>query len=88
MPGSGLVRGACVGKRVLYFFARKDMRMIKFPSPAVSIVGRHNSGKTTLIEKLIAELVGLAEVAHVDAAAPGDRALIGLQALGHDVQQR
>ena len=32
--------------------------MIKFPSPAVSIVGRHNSGKTTLIEKLIAELVG------------------------------
>lgn len=31
--------------------------MIKFPSPAVSIVGRHNSGKTTLIEKLIAELV-------------------------------
>lgn len=58
MPGSGLVRGACVGKRVLYFFARKDMRMIKFPSPAVSIVGRHNSGKTTLIEKLIAELVG------------------------------
>ena len=32
--------------------------MIDFPSPAVSIVGRHNSGKTTLIEKLIAELVG------------------------------
>ena len=31
--------------------------MIDFPSPAVSIVGRHNSGKTTLIEKLIAELV-------------------------------
>ena len=28
------------------------------PSPAVAIVGRHNSGKTTLIEKLIAELVG------------------------------
>ena len=27
------------------------------PSPAVAIVGRHNSGKTTLIEKLIAELV-------------------------------
>lgn len=26
------------------------------PSPAVSIVGRHNSGKTTLVEKLIAEL--------------------------------
>ncbi|WP_165045685.1 molybdopterin-guanine dinucleotide biosynthesis protein B [Adlercreutzia sp. ZJ138] len=26
-------------------------------SPAISIVGRHNSGKTTLIEKLIAELV-------------------------------
>ena len=32
--------------------------MNDFPSPAVSIVGRHNSGKTTLIEKLIAELVG------------------------------
>lgn len=31
--------------------------MNEFPSPAVSIVGRHNSGKTTLIEKLIAELV-------------------------------
>ena len=28
------------------------------PSPAVAIVGRHNSGKTTLIEKLIAQLVG------------------------------
>ncbi len=27
------------------------------PSPALSIVGRHNSGKTTLIENLIAELV-------------------------------
>lgn len=26
------------------------------PSPAVSIVGRHNSGKTTLVESLIAEL--------------------------------
>ena len=31
--------------------------MINIPSPAVSIVGRHNSGKTTLIEKLIAEMV-------------------------------
>ena len=31
--------------------------MVNIPSPAVSIVGRHNSGKTTLIEKLIAELV-------------------------------
>ena len=28
------------------------------PSPAVSIVGRHNSGKTTLVVKLIEELVG------------------------------
>ena len=27
------------------------------PSPAVSIVGRHNSGKTTLVEQLIKELV-------------------------------
>lgn len=26
------------------------------PSPAISFVGRHNSGKTTLLEKLIAEL--------------------------------
>lgn len=32
--------------------------MIDIPSPAVAIVGRHNSGKTTLIEQLIAELVG------------------------------
>lgn len=31
--------------------------MINIPSPALSIVGRHNSGKTTLIERLIAELV-------------------------------
>ena len=31
--------------------------MVNVPSPAVSIVGRHNSGKTTLIVKLIAELV-------------------------------
>lgn len=31
--------------------------MIQIPSPAIAIVGRHNSGKTTLIEKLISELV-------------------------------
>ncbi len=31
--------------------------MINVPSPAISIVGRHNSGKTTLIEQLISELV-------------------------------
>ena len=31
--------------------------MVNVPSPAIAIVGRHNSGKTTLIEKLIAELV-------------------------------
>lgn len=31
--------------------------MIIAPSPALSVVGRHNSGKTTAIEKLIAELV-------------------------------
>lgn len=31
--------------------------MIDIPSPAVAVVGRHNSGKTTLIERLIAELV-------------------------------
>ena len=31
--------------------------MIDIPSPAIAIVGRHNSGKTTLIEQLIAELV-------------------------------
>lgn len=30
--------------------------MVNIPSPAVAIVGRHNSGKTTLIERLIAEL--------------------------------
>ena len=32
--------------------------MIDIPSPAVAVVGRHNSGKTTLIERLIAELTG------------------------------
>lgn len=31
--------------------------MVNVPSPAISIVGRHNSGKTTLIEKLIGALV-------------------------------
>lgn len=31
--------------------------MVDIPSPAVAVVGRHNSGKTTLIEALIAELV-------------------------------
>ncbi len=30
--------------------------MISVPSPAISFVGRHNSGKTTLIEQLITEL--------------------------------
>lgn len=30
---------------------------ISIPSPALSVVGRHNSGKTTCIERLIAELV-------------------------------
>ena len=30
--------------------------MVDIPSPAVAVVGRHNSGKTTLIVKLIAEL--------------------------------
>lgn len=33
------------------------MRTICKPSPAVSFVGRHNSGKTTLLVKVIAELV-------------------------------
>ncbi len=32
--------------------------MVDVPSPALAVVGRHNSGKTTLIERLIAELVG------------------------------
>ena len=31
--------------------------MINIPSPAVAVVGRHNSGKTTLVVKLIEELV-------------------------------
>ncbi|MDO4291544.1 MAG: molybdopterin-guanine dinucleotide biosynthesis protein B [Eggerthellaceae bacterium] len=31
--------------------------MVYVPSPAISIVGRHNSGKTTLIEQVIAEMV-------------------------------
>ncbi len=30
--------------------------MIEIPSPAISIVGRHNSGKTTLVVKLISRL--------------------------------
>ncbi|MDO4590762.1 MAG: molybdopterin-guanine dinucleotide biosynthesis protein B [Slackia sp.] len=33
------------------------MQMVHRPSPAVSFVGRHNSGKTTLLVKVIAELV-------------------------------
>ena len=36
---------------------RKAAMAVEVPSPAFSIIGRHNSGKTTLIEKLIAELV-------------------------------
>ena len=31
--------------------------MVDIPSPAIAVVGRHNSGKTTLVVKLIAELV-------------------------------
>lgn len=31
--------------------------MVDIPSPAVAVVGRHNSGKTTLVVKLISELV-------------------------------
>ena len=31
--------------------------MLDIPSPAVAVVGRHNSGKTTLVVKLIGELV-------------------------------
>ena len=31
--------------------------MVDIPSPAVAVVGRHNSGKTTLVVKLIEELV-------------------------------
>ena len=31
--------------------------MYDFPSPAVAVVGRHNSGKTTLVVRLIEELV-------------------------------
>ena len=30
--------------------------MVDIPSPAIAVVGRHNSGKTTLVEKLIGEL--------------------------------
>ena len=32
--------------------------MVDIPSPAIAVVGRHNSGKTTFIEALIAQLVG------------------------------
>ena len=31
--------------------------MVEIPSPAVAVVGRHNSGKTTLVVKIIEELV-------------------------------
>ena len=43
---------------MLYLCAERTSEfMVNIPSPALSIVGRHNSGKTTLIEQLIAELV-------------------------------
>ncbi len=31
-------------------------RVVQVPSPAIAFVGRHNSGKTTLLEKIIADL--------------------------------
>ena len=31
-------------------------RVVQVPSPAIAFVGRHNSGKTTLLEKIIAQL--------------------------------
>lgn len=31
--------------------------MVEIPSPAIAVVGRHNSGKTTLVVKLISEMV-------------------------------
>ena len=36
--------------------AKRDGRIHR-PSPAVAFVGRHNSGKTTLLVRVIAELV-------------------------------
>lgn len=43
---------------MLYLCAERiRVIMVNAPSPALAIVGRHNSGKTTLIERLIAELV-------------------------------
>lgn len=33
--------------------------MVEMPSPAIAVVGRHNSGKTTLVVKLISELVNM-----------------------------
>ena len=30
--------------------------MVDIPSPAIAFVGRHNSGKTTLVERVIREL--------------------------------
>lgn len=50
---SSSFRASCYTERRM----NRGKRMVNIPSPAVSIVGRHNSGKTTLIEKLIAELV-------------------------------
>ena len=41
---------------MLYSLFWKGEDMLNIPSPAVAVVGRHNSGKTTLIVKLIAEL--------------------------------
>ena len=41
---------------MLYSLFWKGEEMVDIPSPAVAVVGRHNSGKTTLIVKLIAEL--------------------------------
>ena len=38
-------------------FTSTTPRALNIPSPALSVVGRHNSGKTTLLVKLIEELV-------------------------------
>ena len=46
--------------------------MVEIPSPAVAVVGRHNSGKTTLVVALIEEPSALDGVEQADGEDPSE----------------